>query len=76
MLIRESFWFGAGYRTGDAVIGMMEYLFVNGIRVGYSYDFTTSTLKSFSSGSHEVMVGYEFYPKKTGKRNQIYCPKF
>ncbi|HXH19131.1 MAG TPA: type IX secretion system membrane protein PorP/SprF [Chitinophagales bacterium] len=59
-LIREAFWFGAGYRTGDAVIFMTEYNFAKGIRIGYAYDYTLTELQDYNSGSHEIMIGYEF----------------
>jgi hypothetical protein len=29
-------------------------------RIGYSYDVTTSELKNYSSGSHEIMLNYCF----------------
>jgi hypothetical protein len=33
---------------------------MNGVKVGYSYDFDTSALANFSKGSHEIMLGYSF----------------
>lgn len=50
-------WAGASYRIDDAVAilaGVQLYDF----RLGYSYDITTSDLNGYSSGSHEVMLGY------------------
>jgi type IX secretion system PorP/SprF family membrane protein len=64
-LFREALWLGAGYRTGDAVTGMIEYNFSKGLRIGYSYDYTTSELNDYSSGTHEVMVSYEFQKKQS-----------
>ncbi len=28
------------------------------LKIGYSYDVTTSKLKNYSSGSHEIMLNY------------------
>jgi hypothetical protein len=28
------------------------------MRIGYSYDVTTSKLRNYSSGSHEIMVNF------------------
>ncbi len=64
-LFKEALWIGASYRTGDAVSGMIEYNFSKGIRIGYSYDFTTTELNNYSSGTHEIMVSYEFQKKQT-----------
>ncbi len=51
---------GVSYRTGDAFVGMVEYQITPQFRVGYSYDQSISNLKSFSQGSHEFMIRYEF----------------
>ena len=60
VIVKERYWGGITYRHQDAVvlIGGLELL--NGMRFGYSYDITVSKLASFSSGTHEVMVGYSF----------------
>jgi hypothetical protein len=34
------------------------------LKVGYSYDFTTSDVKDYSDGTHEIMLGYCFNVKK------------
>ena len=59
VLYKERLWFGAGYRTGDAVVGMLEYKVNPMLRVGYSYDLTISELNAYSRGSHEVMLGID-----------------
>jgi type IX secretion system PorP/SprF family membrane protein len=60
LLYRERVWFGLGYRTGDAFIAMLEYQVSPQMRIGYAYDMTTSRLRNYSSGSHEVMLGIDF----------------
>ncbi|MGV3637214.1 MAG: type IX secretion system membrane protein PorP/SprF [Flavobacteriales bacterium] len=60
VLYRERIWFGLGYRTGDAVVGMLEYQVNPMLRVGYAYDMTTSKLRNYTNGSHEVMLGLDF----------------
>jgi type IX secretion system PorP/SprF family membrane protein len=59
-LLSNIFWVGASYRSGDAVVGIVEYQINRQLRVGYSYDYTLSKLKNHSAGSHEFMVGYDF----------------
>ncbi|TXI82325.1 MAG: type IX secretion system membrane protein PorP/SprF [Flavobacteriales bacterium] len=60
VLYRERIWLGLGYRTGDALVGMLEYQVNPMLRVGYAYDMTTSKLRTHTSGSHEVMLGFDF----------------
>lgn len=59
-LYKERIWFGAGYRTGDAVVGMIEYQATPQLRIGYAYDMNTSRLRTYNTGSHEVMLGFDF----------------
>ncbi len=60
LLYRERIWFGVGYRTGDALVGMLEYQINPMLRIGYAYDMTTSKLRNYTNGSHEVMLGMDF----------------
>jgi type IX secretion system PorP/SprF family membrane protein len=59
VLFRERFWLGVGYRTGDAMVAMLEYQATSMIRVGYAYDLNTSGLRHYNGGSHEVMLGLD-----------------
>ena len=60
LLFKNTFWIGVSYRTGDAIIGLLEYNFWTNFRVGYAYDFTTSELGDYNNGSHEVMLSFKF----------------
>lgn len=60
LLIKNTFWIGASYRSSDAIVGILEYNIGNDFRVGYSYDFTTSALNDYNSGSHEIMLSFKF----------------
>ncbi|RZL05534.1 MAG: type IX secretion system membrane protein PorP/SprF, partial [Pedobacter sp.] len=42
------------------------------LRIGYSYDHTITKLGGFNSGSHEIMVRYEFGFTK----NRIVAPRY
>lgn len=59
-MFNEVFWLGASYRTGDAVAGLIEYQANKKFRVGYAYDFTFSSIRHYSAGTHELMLGYDF----------------
>jgi type IX secretion system PorP/SprF family membrane protein len=57
-LYNEKFEFGAAYRFSDSVSILMNINVTPNLRVGYSYDYTTSNLSQFNSGSHEIMLLY------------------
>jgi hypothetical protein len=61
-LYNNMVWLGVSYRTEDAIAPLIGYQFKPNaksmLKLGYSYDVTTSNLKNYSSGSHEVMVNY------------------
>ncbi|MCU0319092.1 MAG: type IX secretion system membrane protein PorP/SprF [Flavobacteriales bacterium] len=59
VLFRDRIWLGAGYRTGDAVVAMLEYQLTSMVRAGYAYDMNTSALGPYNGGSHEVMIGFD-----------------
>ncbi len=63
----NQFWGGLNYRLQDAIgliVGVSPFQTgpMKGLKIGYSYDFTTSDLgrKGRSSGSHEIMLKYCF----------------
>lgn len=64
-LFRNSFWFGVSYRMQDAIAPMLgvRLLEKKNLKIGYSYDVTTSKIKGYSAGTHEIMLGYCFNPK-------------
>lgn len=49
---------GASWRLGDSVVGLFEVQINDNFHVGYGYDFTTSDLRRYSNGSHEIMLNY------------------
>lgn len=78
------FWGGIDYRIQDAVALMLGANFqMNGsnagaglLKVGYSYDFTTSAVRNFSSGSHELFVRYCFNISGEPKEEQHHTVRF
>lgn len=68
LMINNRYWVGAGYRLQDAVIVTAGLEIMPNLKLGYSYDYTTSDIRTYSSGTHEVMLGYCFRPNKPIKR--------
>lgn len=77
LMYNDLFWLGAGYRSQDALVfeaGVQYKKFV----VGYAYDYTLSDINTISSGTHEILVGYQIKvdtsPTTSAwkRRNRIY----
>ena len=62
---KKQLWLGVAYRTMDAASAMIGYVFKQNLLLGYSYDFTTSNLRNYSSGTHELMIGVRFVRNQT-----------
>ncbi len=45
---------GLSFRFGDAIALQLGYTIQEKIQISYSYDFVTSPLKKYQSGSHEI----------------------
>ena len=63
MTFNKQFWVGALFRNKDAVSAMAGMQMKNGINFYYSYDMTTSLLRSKSTGSHEFGIGVNLCKK-------------
>lgn len=75
LLFVERVWLGVGYRTaGDGqgkgnYAGQSANVFVTfkatpQLQFGYCYDAEISALRKYNGGTHEIMVGYDFYYNK------------
>ena len=56
----KRFWGGVSYSVGGAISALFGIELMNGLKIGYSYDFELSPLLNYNSGSHEVTVRYCF----------------
>jgi type IX secretion system PorP/SprF family membrane protein len=54
---KEWLWMGVSYRHTDAVIGMVGLNISERFKFGYSYDFSISRIKQYTSGGHEIVLG-------------------
>jgi type IX secretion system PorP/SprF family membrane protein len=60
LLINDLFWVGASYRSYEAVVALFEFQVSRKFRFGYSYDYSFGRIGRYTSGSHEIMLGYDF----------------
>ena len=65
-------------RPGDAIIPMIGFIYHN-IKLTFSYDVTTSSLKNYNNGYGAFEFALEqdgFYSQYNGDRRQSLCPSF
>jgi type IX secretion system PorP/SprF family membrane protein len=58
-LFFDKLWAGMMYRWNDAVGMLVQYEINNKLKIGYAYDYILSDLSRYTSGSHEIMIGYD-----------------
>ncbi len=71
-LIKETLNVGVAYRLDDSFSGLLGLQISPAFFAGYSYDLTTTDLKNYNSGTHEIFLRYEF---KSEQRKQK-SPRF
>jgi len=64
---KEMFWLGLTYRTYDALAISVGFDYNETFILGYSYDISISDLKTYTSGSHEILLGIRFAKKSEAK---------
>lgn len=53
-------WAGLSFRTQDAATVMVGFSYQRKIEIGFSYDIGVNKLRSFNSGTYELMIGFKF----------------
>jgi type IX secretion system PorP/SprF family membrane protein len=65
---------GASYRLNDSFVGLFELQLNQNFHVGYAYDITTSVLRQYSNGTHEIMINYRIKISKIHRG--LECPSY
>ncbi|WP_422860684.1 type IX secretion system membrane protein PorP/SprF [Flagellimonas sp. S174] len=71
-MIRETVTAGIAYRWDDSFSGLLGLQISPTLNVGYAYDRTTTDLRNFNSGTHEVFLRFEL---KTQEK-RLKSPRF
>ena len=66
-LIEEKLILGASYRLDAAVSVMAGIQVSRGLMFGYAYDYDTTEIGNYNSGSHEFLLRFELFTKVKGK---------
>jgi type IX secretion system PorP/SprF family membrane protein len=61
--LNDRIWAGASYRNNRSVSALFQFAVNNQFRIAYTYDIDLGSLGRYSSGSHEIMLRYEFHYK-------------
>ncbi|MCS7018867.1 MAG: type IX secretion system membrane protein PorP/SprF [Cytophagales bacterium] len=56
----DMFAVGLSYRSFDSIDALFEFQVTPQLSLGYAYDYTLTPLGRYTSGTHEIMIRYEF----------------
>ncbi len=71
-IIQDKIWLGVMYRLNDSFGGLVQYQISQQLRVGYAFDLNTNALSSYHSGSHEIMLNFDFNFQK----DKVFNPRY
>ena len=71
-MFNEKLTAGLAYRWSAAMSAMVGFQISDGFYVGYAYDFETTELDNYNSGSHEIFLRYEIFKKNS----KMITPRF
>lgn len=74
-LFNEKFWLGASYRINDeqrSLGAIADFQVSRQFRVGYAYEIATGEIRDYTSGSHEILLIYEFKFLKNKQKSPRY----
>jgi len=63
LLFDEKFWLGGSYRLNGeqrALGALVDFQVTEQFRIGYTYEIPTGEIRPYTSGSHEILLMYEF----------------
>lgn len=72
-LFHENFTLGAAYRWDAAVSALAGFQITPGINIGYAYDFDTTNMGNYNSGSHEIFMRFDFF---SSSKYRLVHPRF
>jgi len=61
-IYNQYYWLGLSYRSSNTMAAMIGIKY-NHIVLGYAYDFSFSKMINYQSGTHEIILGYNFNEK-------------
>jgi type IX secretion system PorP/SprF family membrane protein len=71
-LFNEKLWIGGSYRVDDSAGALVSFQLTRQLTIGYAYDYPMSDLKPYTSGSHEIMIMFDFKFDKSKYKSPRY----
>jgi type IX secretion system PorP/SprF family membrane protein len=71
-MFNEKFTVGVAYRWSASLSAMVGFQITDGLYLGYAYDFETTELDNYNSGSHEIFLRFEMFRKNS----KMVTPRF
>ncbi|NLP57430.1 type IX secretion system membrane protein PorP/SprF [Lutibacter sp. B1] len=74
-LFNEKFWLGASYRINGEQRdfgALADFQVTDQFRIGYTYEIPTGDIRTYTSGSHEILLMYEFRFMKNKQKSPRY----
>lgn len=66
-IYKDKIWIGGAFRYLDAISALVGFTMQENITIGYSYDFTSTDIQKYSTGTHELMIGIKFHKTPESK---------
>ena len=63
LFYKENLWTGISYRHNESVVSMVG-IQRDEFMIGYAYDYTLSSIRNYSAGTHELYLEYQLPVKK------------
>lgn len=60
---QERYWGGLSYRSDKSFVIMGGFYLSNTLKLGYSFDYGLSQIRSYNAGSHEIVLGLSLFNK-------------
>ncbi len=75
LLFDEKFWLGGSYRINGkqrAIGALVDFQVSEQFRIGYTYEIPTGEIRPYTTGSHEILLMYEFKYTKAKMKSPRY----
>lgn len=71
-LLFEKFRLGVSWRWDDSVSGLAGFQISKNLLIAYAYDYTTTDLQQFNSGTHEITLRFEIFKDRILKSPRFF----